>query len=427
MADSTTTKKPRRQYGTGGISQRADGRWMGRIDAGLTRTGGRRQVTVYGKTEAEAKAKLDAKRKQIAREGVSISTHTSATVKTWADRWIKLREKRVRPKTYAADRTALNNWILPVLGKRKLESLGPADVRALATAQTDAGLSTSSALRTHATFVKMLRDAILEGYDVPQRVLLTEAPSKAVSDRDAMEVAQAVAVLGVATTLPHGSRWATALLQGMRPAECLGLTWEAVDFDRGVITVDWQLQSLRYIDPSRKELGLRIPDGYEVKQLVGTYALVRPKSKAGYRVIPMVPWVRAALLAWRDVAPPSPHDLVWPTLTGGPAQEAHDRDEWYALQATASLDGSPVVHPSGRYYVRHEARHTTATLLLEAGVDPKIIQSIIGHSSIVTTRGYQHARVEQAAAALEQIATQLQLVRESGTPLAVEKAALELG
>ena len=45
-----------------------------------------------------------------------------------------------------------------------------------------------------------------------------------------------------------------------------------------------------------------------------------------------------------------------------------------------------------------------------AGVDPKIIQSTIGHSSIVTTRGYRHARVEQAAAALGQIAGQLQLV-----------------
>lgn len=396
--------RPRRQYGTGSITQRADGRWMGRIDAGFTREGKRRQVTVYGKTEAEAKAKLDTKRKQIAREGISISTQTSATVKTWADRWLVMRAKRVRPKTYAADRTAVNNWILPVLGKRKLEALGPADVRALAAAQTDAGNSTSSALRTHASFVKMLRDAILEGYDVPQRVLLTEAPAKAVSDRDAMTVPEAVAVLAVAATLPHGSRWATALLQGMRPSECLGLTWDRVDFDRGIITVDWQLQSLRYVDPARKDLGVRVPDGAEVRQLAGTACLVRPKSKAGYRVIPMVPWVRAALLAWREIAPPSPHGLVWPTLTGGPANETHDRDEWHALQSSAEVG-----HPGGRYYVRHESRHTTATLLLEAGIDPKIIQSIIGHSSIVTTRGYQHARVEQAAAALEQIAGQLQL------------------
>ena len=38
----------------------------------------------------------------------------------------------------------------------------------------------------------------------------------------------------------------------------------------------------------------------------------------------------------------------------------------------------------------HEARNTTATLLVEAGVDPKIIKAILGHSSIVTSRGYLH-------------------------------------
>lgn len=406
--------RPRRQYGTGSLVQRKDGRWMGRIDAGFTREGKRRVVTVYGRTEAEAKAKLDKKRAQIAREGISISTRTSTTVRTWATRWLTHRQKQVRPNTFAADRTAVNTWIIPVLGKRKLESLAPADVRALAAAHTAAGRSTTTALRTHATFVKMLRDAMLEGYDVPQRVLLTEAPTRAVTDRDAIPVDQAVALLGVAATLPHGSRWATALLQGMRPSECLGLTWDRVDFDRGVITVDWQLQTLRYIDPTDKTKGFRVPDGHEAKHLVDSYHLVRPKSRAGWRVIPMVPWIRAALQAWRDVAPDSPHGLVWPTQTGRPANEAADRQEWAALQDTASAGGTIVLHPAGRRYVRHESRHTTATLLLEAGVDPKVIQTIIGHSSLATLRGYQHASVEQATKALEAIAASLQLVGPQG-------------
>jgi site-specific recombinase XerD len=70
-------------------------------------------------------------------------------------------------------------------------------------------------------------------------------------------------------------------------------------------------------------------------------------------------------------------------------------------------------HPSGRYYVPHEARHTTATLLLEAGVDHHVITAILGHSSIVTSRGYQHVRTQLASKALEQIAAQLQLAPKS--------------
>ncbi|MGI8700441.1 MAG: tyrosine-type recombinase/integrase [Nocardioidaceae bacterium] len=88
----------------------------------------------------------------------------------------------------------------------------------------------------------------------------------------------------------------------------------------------------------------------------------------------------------RDIAPASPHDLVWPALDGRPASAAADLDEWKALQATAAIG-----HPTGRFYVFHEVRHTTATLLLEAGVDQPVITAIMGHSSIVTSQGYQHA------------------------------------
>lgn len=422
MASSNRT---RRQYGSGGITQRKDGRWMGRIDAGFTREGKRRQLTVYGSTEAEAKRKLEKKKGQIAREGVSVATHTRATVKSYAEAWLKHRATVSRPNAHAADRSAVRNWIIPVLGRRRLESLTPADVRALAKAQRDAGNASSSALRTHAVLVKMLRDAIVEGHDVPQRLLLVEAPSKGTSDRDAIPTDQAVAMLAQASRLPHGSIHATRLLQGLRPGETLGLTWPRIDFAKHLMTIDWQLQTLRYLDRARPELGFRIPDGYEARQLVDSFHLVRPKSEAGWRVIPMIPWIETALLAWREVAPASPWDLVWPTATGRPVSKASDTLEWRGLQGAASVvehqDGNGVDladvvvgHPEGRYWVPQEARHTTATLLLEAGVDPKIITAIMGHSTIVVTRGYQHARVEQAAAALEQIAAQLQL--GSSTP-----------
>lgn len=57
----------------------------------------------------------------------------------------------------------------------------------------------------------------------------------------------------------------------------------------------------------------------------------------------------------------------------------------------------------------HEARHTTATLLLSVGVDPEIIKAIMGHSKIVTTQGYQHVSQEMMRAALEKGASALAL------------------
>ncbi len=402
--------KKRRQYRTGGISLRKDGLYMGRIDAGTYPNGKRRQLCVYGKTEAEVKAKLERKRKQIASEGKSVATQTRASVRSWSAEWLAQRQKTQRPKAYATDASQVKKWIVPTIGSRKLQNLTPSDVRAVANAIRDAGLKTGTARRAHSVLIQMLKAAILEGHDVPQRVLLVEAPSVGTNDREPLPLEDAIAVLGVAAELPHGSRWVAALLQGMRPNECLGLSWSDVDFDKKLITVRWQLQPLPYIDPKNKDLGFRVPDGYNVRQLVTQWHLVELKTESGYRVIPMVPWFEAALSAWRALAPASPFDLVWPAADGAPADTADDVTEWRLLQETAAIRlGRDVRHPTGRRYVRHEARHTTATLLLEAGIDPKVITAIMGHSSILTTRGYQYVQTQLAADALGQIATQLQL------------------
>jgi hypothetical protein len=95
--------------------------------------------------------------------------------------------------------------------------------------------------------------------------------------------------------------------------------------------------------------GFRVPDDYEAIQLDGRWHLVRPKTAAGLRVIPLVPWFKSALLAWRDVAPASEHDLVWPALDGGQCDSKVDDAEWYLSQETvAAARGAAAFHPSGR-------------------------------------------------------------------------------
>jgi integrase len=315
---AVTREKKRRQYGTGGVHQRADGRWAGTIEAGYTATGARRRITVYGKTEAEAKTKLKERQRQIAAEGAP-STSVRTTVKAWSEEWLELTRVNLRPKPWATNRSAVRQWILPTIGHKRLEQLTPADVRAVADAQRAAGRSSSTAARTHTTLTSMLRAAILEGHQVPRRVLDVKAPELAPHDRTAMAVVEALAVLQVASFLPHGSRWAMAFLHGMRQGECLGLTWEQVDLDAGVVTVAWELQLVPPIDRKDRTLGYRLPEGLAHRHLVDGYHLLPPKTKAGFRVIPLVPAMREALADWKEIAPANPHDLVWPTVTGRPA------------------------------------------------------------------------------------------------------------
>lgn len=410
------TEAKRRQYGTGSLHQRAsDGMWVGTIEAGWTPRGTRRRVTVSSKDKAIARRKLRDRQAQIRRDG-DTGVGARVTVKAWAETWLSMVQRSLAPKAYASNASAVSRWIVPTIGHKRLELLTPGDVRAVAEAQRQAGRAGSTQVRTHSVLMSMLKAAMAEGHPVPQRLLVVKPPVKGTSDRQDMSVPEATAVLQQAALLPHGSRYVAALLQGIRQAEALGLTWESVDFERGLMTIDWQLQALPYKVRRDKTSGFRVPDGYEHRQLAGALHLVRPKSKAGWRVIPMVPWMRTALLTWRDAAAPSPHGLVWPMADGTPRQYKTDNTEWYALQAAAGVTHPTRVTKDGdpAPYTIHETRHTTATLLLEAGVDPVIIVQIIGHSSIITTRSYQHVRTGPALQALDMVAERLRLVAPEG-------------
>lgn len=401
--DETAVAK--REYGTGGLYKRAsDNRWVGTIEAGWTKNGSRRRVTVTAKTQAEAKRRLRDRGRQIEAEGTQASVRT--TVKAWAESWLTITERTSRPKTFTTDRGAVKAWIIPTIGHKRLDALTPGDVRAVSTALRAAGHSTSTALRYHGVLLRMLKAAVQDGHNVPPRVLAVRPPEKAVTDRTALTSPEALRMLEVASHLQHGSRWAVALLEGIRQGEALGLTWAEVDLDRELMTVSWQLQSLPYLDKSDHSRGFRVPDGYDARQIAGAAHLVRPKSRAGWRVIPLVPWAGDALARWREVCPPSPDGLVWPTSAGGPANIRHDTTEWEALQCTAEVG-----HPAGRYYYGHEARNTAATLLMELGVPESVRLAIMGHSSIATTRGYEHVDTAQSRAALERVAERLGLGR----------------
>lgn len=408
------TPKRRRQHGTGGVTfDRSKNRWVGTIEAGWTAKGTRRRIKVSGRTEAEAKTRLKERQRQIARDGLPAEgAGARATVKSWATQWLDVTQARLRPKTWGTYSSVVRLWIVPTIGHRRLEDLTPADVRAVAQAVMKAGRTPTSAQRAQNTLTKMLRDAVAEGHQIPQRVLMVPPPAAAEHDRDAIPLPDALDLLSAASKRVDGSRWVAALLQGMRQGECLGLTWDAVDLDAGTLDVSWQLQPLPYNVPRDRSSGFRVPPGFTARQLDGALHLVRPKSKSGTRVIPLVPWMTAALTAWREAAGPSPHGLVWPRPDGRPQTSPADRQAWHNLQDEAQVArvddvGGKAV---GRRYLVHEARHTTATLLLEAGVSDHVITAIMGHSSIVSSKAYLHASQALARRALDDVADRLGLV-----------------
>lgn len=389
------------------------GRWFGTMEAGFTKDGTRRRITVSAAKKSVVVRRLRDKRAELDKAGAA-NTRRTITIAKWSTEWLTAIESKVRPSSLTTDKAAVK-WIVKTIGHVKLADLTPNHVRSVAAAIRADGKSTSTALRYHGPLIRILKAAALEGYNIPPNVLLTPPPTAATNDEQALTLAESLAVLRHLTkresgrlVMPDSSRWSLAFLQGIRPAEALGLTWENVDLDGESLTICWQAKSLKYRDRSDPSLGFIVPDGYEVRHLIGATHLVRPKSSSGWRVMPLVPWAVAALSDWQQNAPQNEHGLVWPgraTKAGTwPRNPASDTDHWEAVQAAAKI-----AHPSGRPYHRHEIRHTTATLLMELKVPESVRIAIMGHSKITTTRGYEHVDITQARAALAGVGKLLEL------------------
>ena len=398
--------KSRAPYGSGAKPyQRPDGLWVARIEGGYTSQGTRRRITVSAKTEAECKRRLKAKQREILAGRKPDAGSARTTVKAWADDWLPIYRGEVKPRVYATTASHVHRWIVPTLGSIRLADLRPRDVRHLQdTVKRER--SSSTAHHVSVTFQRMLGAAIAEQHHVPAVVREVKHPPLAVNDRDAIPTDDARRLLAHAQTRPDYARWLSMLINGMRQGESLGLTWDCADLDRGILDISWQLQSLPYADKHDRSKGFLIPDGYEAKRVHGAAHLVRPKTERSRRIIPLVPWLHGELVAARQTWQPNPWGLVWAdTDTHGrpiPKRTKDDREQWRDLQAAVDL-----THPSGRPYHLHEGRNTTATLLLEEGVDEAVIKAIMGHSSIVTSRGYMSVSQDLARHALVGVSRRL--------------------
>lgn len=372
---------------------RPDGVTVYRVDTGrITAQGTRERITVSSKDARVARQKYRDLMRRLNAGDIPQAGSAKMTVARWAEQWLPMHAAAVRPRTYSTDAGTIGKWIIPTIGHRRLADLTPADLRALRLAITDAGRTTTTALHAHAVLMKMLRDARIEGHEVPQRIFDVPRPTKAANDRAAMPLDQLAKVLGVVGRRDDSARWVLALLYGMRQGETLGLTWDRVAAD--TIDLSWQMQHLP------KEHA--IPDGWEAHHIVGRAWWTRPKTRAGKRVLPLLPIIASILDAARSTWEPNPWGLLW-VDDGKPIDATADRQRWHAIQAEAG-----VAHPSGRPWLVHEARHSAATLLKQAGASDQLVAAILGQVNLV--QSYVHAgELGEMTKVLEQVATRLGL------------------
>lgn len=405
----------RRMRTEGSVYPRGD-LWCGQVDMGYDpRTGKRRRKTIYTKTQEAAVAEVRKIQRDIA---AGLRATANPTVEWWLRYWLDdIIADRVKPRTLATYRAYTEKHLIPALGRYKLDKLDSQHIRQLHRAMADK--SSTTRMHAHRILSTALEAAVKERRLTVNIARIVDAPRPRESTRRGMTGTEAHRVLDAALSVDNTSRWWAALMTGARQGELLGLRWDHVDLDAAEIDLAWALQQVprthgcgarpargkpwpcgkRFPDDCPK-VQQRIPEGLPAIPLEGRYYLMRPKTTGSIRVVPLLPGLVHQLRAHRAAdTGPNPHGLVWHRPDGRPLDPRQDLKRWNELLEAAKVPAMTL----------HEARHTAASLLLEAGVDPKVIGEILGHSLVVTTRAYQTVSKELARRAVEKLGEQLGL------------------
>lgn len=361
--------------------------WTATIELPPDADGNRRRKVMRSKDKAALVDKLADERAKLKERG-DLPTADQSVAK-WFTYWLSTVEREVRPKTFAGYRTVVTKHVVPVIGKVKLEKVTAATVRRVTSRITDdLHLSSTYALNAHRIMSIAFEAARREGRIGRNPTTLVNAPRKAIAPQEAFSVDEAIKVLEhVSHDSTLGARWATALLTGARRGEVIGLERDRVT---DVLDLSWQLQRIGYSHGCDGTCGrrfggdcpqrvIKVPADYEYRHIDGGLYWTRPKSSAGWRIIPLVDPLASILQRHLATAPQNQWGLVF-TVDGKPIDPDRDTAAWKDVLAGTGVE---------RDVVLHGLRHTAVDLLYLAGVPEDVIVQIVGHSSRSTTRGYQ--------------------------------------
>jgi integrase len=345
-----------------GVRRRKDGRFEARFTV-QTAVGPKRR-SVYGKTEAEAKAKRDQALAESGTEAGQTFSPDGMTVGAYLDSWLKDSVSgHVRPSTFYRNEAIVRLHIRPALGRIKLSALTAAQVQALYRAKLDEGLSPTTVHRVHEVLNTALKQAARWDL-VPKNVCdAVSVPRRRRPDIRPLNPQQARAFLQAAKGDRYEAFFVLALTAGLRLGELRGLCWDAVDLEGRRLQV-------------RRTL-VRAGNGLIYGE---------PKTARG-RVVALTPRAVDSLKTHRSHQQATglyaDDGLVFRSPRAGkPVDHRHLTYRYFR----------PIPDRAGLPRIRlHDLRHSCATLLLSKNVNPKIVQELLGHANIgMTLDTYSH-------------------------------------
>ena len=343
-----------------------------------------RRLTKYARSQRECRDWVKETQTKIG-FGLTFSG-TQVTLAKFMVNWLDGKELSNRPQTVSAYRALVRQHIMPLMGEMRLQDIQPAHLKQLYLSKKEEGRGARTVQVIHMVMHAVLRQAVKEGILGRNPADAVQRPKVETAERHILTEEQAQQLIIATENTRYGMLIYMALVTGMREGELLGLKWSDLDWTKGQLYIQRQLQ---------------------MKKVNGS-VMVPPKTKAGVRHIKLGPGTLGRLASHREQqelmkncnqARWVENGLIFPNTLGKPMSSKTMYLEYKRLLKEIGL-------PDITF---HALRHTALSIMLDMGTPVNTVQKWAGHSKAsVTTDTYGHsmAHAENAVAArLEELLT----------------------